>query len=51
MSVVDKNLDTITYAISLSVKGVIMASRLPDQGSFPVPSGNSSKEHYAPVLG
>ena len=48
MSVVDKNLDTITYAVSLIVKGVIMASRLPDQGSLPVPSVNSSKEHYAP---
>ncbi len=34
MSVVDKNLDTITYAVPLIVKGVIMASRLPDKGRF-----------------
>ncbi len=48
MSVVDKNLDTITYAVPLIVKGVIICLATSRQGSFHVPSVNSSKEHYAP---
>ena len=34
MGVVDKNLDVITYAVSLIVKAVIKDSRLPEKGRF-----------------
>ena len=36
MSVVDKNLDTITYAVSLIVKGVIICLATSRQGSRPI---------------